>query len=285
MRPRHKPPPSLSQMQQCFADALLDTACEPALSELVGARTGSVGRATYGADSAGHAIASLRERVALYRGNLRAHVRNALANAYPVLLALSGDAYFDALARAYDLAHPSPCGDLNAFGDSLPAFVEHYDTDPRHAHFGDLARLEWAVHRAHYATDIVAFTPTQWREFGEARLLDARLALHPGCSALALRHAVAAIWLTHQQHDGIAAAAPCHAGAEPPTHALVVRPRWRAWVIEQSAAAHAAFVMLQRGTTLNDALDAAFEQDPTFDFAGQWQQWIANGAITGAFAR
>jgi Putative DNA-binding domain len=51
-----------------------------------------------------------RQRVGSCRGNVRAHWRAALANAYPVLLALGGDAWFDALSLAYARAHPSRSG-------------------------------------------------------------------------------------------------------------------------------------------------------------------------------
>jgi hypothetical protein len=58
-----------------------------------------------------------------------------------------------------------------------------------------------------------------------------------------------------------------------------------AHVLQQSAAAHAAFVALQCGDTLNHALGAAFAVDPGFDFASQRHHWIASGAVIGAFAR
>ncbi|ARM00254.1 hypothetical protein BOC59_09485 [Burkholderia pseudomallei] len=50
---------------------------------------------------------TVRRRIGLYRGNVRANWRAALASAYPVLLALVGDAYFDALSIAYARAYPS----------------------------------------------------------------------------------------------------------------------------------------------------------------------------------
>src|SRR5260370_40609754 len=51
--------------------------------------------------------ANVHRRIGLYRGNVRTRWRAALANAYPVLLALVGDAWFDALSIAYARAHPS----------------------------------------------------------------------------------------------------------------------------------------------------------------------------------
>jgi Putative DNA-binding domain len=265
MRAPDEPSRTFAQLQQHVADALLDPSCEAALNDCVSQTE----------------TATLRERIGLYRGNLRAHTRAALASAYPTLLALMGDGAFDVLARAYDRTHPPHSGDLNLFGDALPTFIDCYDTDLDHRHYGELARVEWAVHRAHYAADAVLFTAQQWQDFGDARLLDARLAIHPACVAFALRHPVVAIWLAHQGRGAVDIAPSPPTDLDTPSYGLVVRPRWRAYVIEQSAASHAAFTALQRGSTLNDALDAAFAVDALFDFPAQWQQWIAHGVVTG----
>ncbi|WP_081069327.1 DNA-binding domain-containing protein [Burkholderia diffusa] len=120
-----------------FASALDDPGQEESLLRLVkpwspvsGDVSGQVGehaiheqqlRATACSDEV------LHQRVGLYRGNARSRWRAALATAYPVLLALVGDAYFDALSLAYVRAHPSGSGDLNRFGDALPAFIGEYE--------------------------------------------------------------------------------------------------------------------------------------------------------------
>ncbi|MGF7000944.1 HvfC/BufC family peptide modification chaperone [Paraburkholderia sp. GAS32] len=220
--------------------------------------------------------ASVHSRIGLYRGNVRTHWRAALANAYPVLLALVGDAWFDALSIAYARAHPSQSGDLNSFGDQLPAFIGKYERDRRYRYFGDVARLEWSLHVAYFAADVTPFTPQQWLEVGEDRLLDSQLIVNPACTALASRHAIIDIWMAHQ--PGSILPRRLHVS----TWTLVVRPRWRPTILVHSAAAHAAFVALQGGKTLNEALDAALALDPEFDFTSQWQTWISATAITGA---
>ncbi|MFM0128477.1 HvfC/BufC N-terminal domain-containing protein [Paraburkholderia sediminicola] len=85
---------------------------------------------------------NLSQRVDLYRSSVRANRRTALASAYPFLLALVGEDYFDALSVAYAEAHPSQSGDLNRFGTALPAFIETYEQAARFRYFADLARLE-----------------------------------------------------------------------------------------------------------------------------------------------
>jgi hypothetical protein len=218
---------------------------------------------------------NLRQRVDLYRSSIRANWRTALASAYPVLLALVGEAYFDALSMAYAQAHPSQSGDLNRFGAALPAFIETYEPAPRFRYFADLARLEWSLHLAYFAADANVLTQPEWAAIRPEDLLDAKLAVHPACALISSRYAIAQIWTAHQPAGSFPAA------LESPTYALVVRPLWRPHILVQCAAAHAAFDALQRGATLNEALDSAFEIDVEFNFPSQWRAWIAASAITG----
>ncbi|MGU7773892.1 HvfC/BufC family peptide modification chaperone [Burkholderia sp. MR1-5-21] len=257
-------PTELESLQQSFAKALDDARHEPSLIAHVKPLP-----------PASDPDAMLRRRIGLYRGNVRAHWRAALANAYPVLLALGGDAWFDALSLAYARAHPSRSGDLNRFGDALPAFVGEYEQDARYRYFADVARLEWALHEACFAADVPSFTPQQWRDLADERLLDAQLAVHPACAAIASDYAITDIWFAHQPGGTF----PTR--LDVPAWALVVRPLWKPTVLVHSETAHTAFVALQRRSTLAEALDAALAIDPQFDFTAQWQTWITTSAITG----
>lgn len=218
----------------------------------------------------------VRRRFGLYRGNVRAHRRAALANAYPVLEALVGGKYFGALSLAYSRAHPSQSGDLLHFGPELPGFIEGYERDARFRYFADVARLEWSLHVAYFAADVASWTRQQWLEIGEERLLNSQLVVHPACTVFASRYAIADIWCAHQPGGALP---EC---LDVPTWVLVARPRWQPTVLIHSAAAHAALVALQLGKSLNEALDSAFSIDPGFDFASQWQAWLSARAITSA---
>jgi hypothetical protein len=222
----------------------------------------------------------LRERLDLYASAIRARQRAALANAYPVLLAEIGDERFDALSIAYAQAHPSPGGDLTRFGMSLPAFIERDDIEPCFRYCADLARLEWALHVAYFAADITPLEQQAWLAMHADALLDARLAVHPACQLISSLYAIAGIWKAHVQPGS-----RVPANVDLPTCVLVVRPRWQPEVVVQSASAHVALGALQRGATLDEALDAAFEIDAAFDFTSQLQIWISSCAITGVVDR
>lgn len=258
---------TLASLQEAFAAALVDPDADTALvPHLQPVRAGE-----------GEQAQALRARIGLYRGNVRAARRQALASAYPVLASLTGEAWFDALALAYARANPTRDADLNRFGAALPAFIDDYESDSRYAYFGDVARLEWALHVAAFAADALPLTPQQWMDLGAERLATARLAVHPACAALASRYAVEAIWRAHQ--PGAQGEWPARVDA--PSWTLVVRPQWRPALVTHTEAAHVAFVSIERGDTLGDALDQAFAVDPAFDFARQWRVWIESGAVTG----
>ena len=262
---------TLSTLQLAFATALDDPAADAALAANLHQPTG--------------ANFALQARLGLYRGNVRAARRAALANAYPVLAALVGDGYFDALALAYARAHPSRDADLNRFGAALPAFIEVYETDARYTYFGDVARLEWALHVAAFAADAEPLAPAQWQAMGAERLMSARLVVHPACAVLASRYAALAIWQAHQHADENReddnARNAWHEHIDTPGWTLVVRPRWRPYALAHTQAAHEAFLALQRGATLDEALECAFAIDEAFDFGSQWRTWIEAGAIVG----
>ncbi len=257
---------TLESLQRAFAAALDDPTADAAL----GVHLQSSSQSGIGAQQ------RLRECMGLYRGNVRAARRLALKNAYPVLAELGGDAWFDALALAYARAHPARDADLNRFGAALPAFVERYETNPRYGYFGDVARLEWALHAAAFAANATPFTVQQWRALGAERLASARLGVHPACSALASPYAVDAIWHAHQPGAG-----GWPERVDTPSWSLIVRPRWRPVLLAHTETAHRAFVAIQRGATLDEVLAAAFASDPWFDFAGQWRVWIECNAIVG----
>jgi uncharacterized protein (UPF0276 family) len=238
--------------QQQFATALFDpAAAAPLLARLKGDE----------------------QRLALYRGNLTAAWDKALSAAYPVLRQLVGDEFFSALSRAYGMAQPSQDADLNQFGGTFASFLEHFEHVADYPYMPDMARLEWAMHRAGFAADagaidIGALSPEQ--------LEAARFALHPACCLLHSDWAVAALWQAHQAGSSVAFPAQMAA----PCFAVVARPLWTAELVPLGQAAYAALAVLEQGGTFGAALDAAFACDEDFDVAAHLRQWLELSLLT-----
>jgi uncharacterized protein len=215
------------------------------------------------------------QRLALYRGNLTGAWDKTLSSAFPVLKALVGDEFFTALARAYGKAHPSQVGDLNQFGARFSDFLNDFPHVADYPYFPDVARLEWALHRAHYAEDAQPIDPARLMLLTPEQLDAAHLVFHPACSLITSEWAVVELWSAHQtegeeNYPKELAARNC---------GLVVRQQWKADVMPLTAAAHAALAALMQGQALGPALDAALEIDEAFDFGAQLRQWLQNAAF------
>ncbi len=239
--------------QQAFAQALFDAVHEQAI--------------------ANHLTSP--DRFALYRGNLTATWDKVLGAAFPVIRQLVGDEFFAALARAYGMAHPSDNADLNHFGATFAGFLTHFEHVADFPYLPDMARLEWLLHRAHYAPDAEPLAADALSALSPEAFEEARFALHPACALFASSWATVALWQAHQSDSGIGFPANLTA----PGTAVIVRPRWKSELLPIDAAAHAALQALTAGATMGAALDAAFEADDDFDLAANLKLWMEQGIL------
>jgi hypothetical protein len=129
--------------------------------------------------------------LAVYRNNLRALSAQALAVSFPgVLEALGGDD-FAALAWSFWRVHPPASGDLGEWGAALAAFlVERAGED---SGLPDIARLDWARHRAERAADSELDAPSL-QLLGTQAPEALWLQLRPGVAVLAQRDGPLLVW-------------------------------------------------------------------------------------------
>jgi uncharacterized protein (UPF0276 family) len=247
---------ALAAGQQLFAGALFDAGQTPqALAQFKGAQN--------------------EHRFALYRGNLTATWNKTLAAAYPVLQMLVGEEFFGGLTQAYGRAHPSDSGDLNRFGAQFAEFLKHFPHVADYPYLPDMARLEWALHRAHYAEAADGVSAQQMAALPPERIETARFQLHPAVQLLASEWATIPLWQAHQ--PGAEAAFPDEMAT--PSYGLVTRPHWKTQVVPLARSSHAALTVLMAGGDFGAALDAAFDLDENFDVAGNLRHWIEHALI------
>jgi hypothetical protein len=208
----------------------------------------------------------LARGLAAYRGNAGAVAERTLAAAYPTLQQLLGEASFAALARACWLRHAPTAGDLGLWGDMLPTFIADAESLAGEPYLPDVARLEWAVHRAERAAD--ASPPRDLERLGSDDPAALALRLAPGTALVDSRYPVVTLWQAHrsQADDRFA---PVRAAFDAGTGecALVVREGWRATVLAVAAGEARYTQVLLAGGSLAAALTAAGDG---FDF----QTWL-----------
>jgi hypothetical protein len=253
--------PDLASLQAAFAAAL--TARDSATADV---------RVLQGAP------ARSRRRLGFYRGNVQTSAYKALRSAYPVCERLVGESFFEGLAYAYAAAHPSTSGDLNAYGETLCAFIRGFAPAASLPYLADVAMLEWRVHRAHYAADRPPLDLRELSRLAPERFGELRAVLHPACSLVVTASPAASIWLAHQPGSDGRFAVDIEAGAE---RALVHRPAWRVEIAVLAAAPYAFLVACESGATLTVAVQEAQAHDAAFALDAHLAGWVRERVVTG----
>lgn len=213
-----------------------------------------------------------------YRSNGRELAQRALAAAFPVVAQLLGEEGFGALARELWLRHPPRRGDLAEWGGELPALIEALpDLHGEVPYLPDVARLEWALHRAASAAD---GTPdaASLALLAEADPARVRLRLAPGTAVVASAWPVASIVLAHQQGQPTLEEAARRLREGAGEAALVWRQGLKPMLREAAAHECAFIAALQEGRTLLDSLQLAPQLDLGAWLAAAWQQGLLAGA-------
>jgi hypothetical protein len=191
-----------------------------------------------------------------YQANAAALAERALAAAFPTLQQLLGEDSFAQLARHFWRRQPPQAGDMALWGESLPAFVADAESLADEPYLPDLARLEWAVHRAASAADAAA--PVGLEQLAETDPAALQLRLAPGSALVESAHPVATIWWAHRSHaaDRFEPVRQALAEARAET-ALVYRQGWAAQVRVLAPPEARFTTALLAGRSLGQALQAA----------------------------
>ena len=214
-------------------------------------------------------------RLALYRGNQFATWEKVLQAAYPVMQMLVGEEFFGGLSRAYGIAVPSSSADLNEFGAGFADFLASFPHVAQYPYFPDMARLESALHRTHYARSAESAPASALTGLTPEVTSMARLRFHPATSLFASEWSVVPIWTAHQERE-----IRFPERVDEASHALILRPRWTASVLSLAPASHSALACLAAGGSLGTALRHAMEVDPDFDADAEVQLWFDAGVFT-----
>lgn len=166
--------PALAAQQQAFA-AMLDGSDDPTPFATSGAA-----------------------RFDAYRANRLGNLCSALEGAYPTVRQLVGEAFFGGLARQYARDHDAGSGNLHDYGESFADFLADFDPARALPYLPDVARLDWAAHRAYYAPDLAPLDPARLATIPPERLGDVRFVPHPAFALIASPYPLAEIWRVHQ---------------------------------------------------------------------------------------
>ena len=268
-----QPSSSLAQQQQALLQALL---VRPGTADADAAETQLLGFLDTRSTQA-------RRGLAAYQANGHALAERSLLAAYPVIAALIGGDHFALLARDVWHRHPPQCGDLAQWGDALPGFLLGNAQLADAPYLSDVARAEWALHRAAGAPDAEPDWPS-FARLGQEDPQGLALTLAPGTAVVASPYPVATLIAAHVSGTPSLAEAAQRLREGQGENALVWRQGLRPRIAAIAPASAQLVQALLAGADLPQALDAACSiTDPVeaFDFTAWLTAAVTDGLVIG----
>ena len=216
------------------------------------------------------------ERFRIYRNNFYHGLSQQLAEAYPVVRRLVGDAFFFAAARAFLEVHAPRTRSLALFGGDFPGFLRGFRPAASLPYLPDVARMERAWLEALHATDAAPLAPAVLSELGHA-LNETRFVTHPAARIVSSDCPIVDLWLANQPEVD-----PGQRSFEAVAQsALITRPQLRVEVRVLSPAQAAFGRSLFDGEDVVTAYERASQTDEGFDVTAAFRELL----VAGAFAQ
>jgi hypothetical protein len=234
------------------------------------------------------------ERLEIYNQQYWFRTIGAVSEDYPALNALVGEKRFDAMVLAYLRENPSTSWTLRDIGKHLPSWLaEHAEfTGKRHQLALDIAALEWAYVDCFDGLRLPPLSPSDLAAIGPASKID----LQPHLQLLELRYPVDELVLAVRRETPEVEAVSNASTKRRETARLSLPAMQRAVVFlavhrfEDSVyyrridrEAFRLLTALKSGSTLGDALDAAFIRSrlKAEDRVAKIQEYFAHAAELG----
>lgn len=213
-------------------------------------------------------------RFAVYRNNVSASLRGALASRFPASEAIVGKEFFAAMAQVFIEIHPPRSPLLLNYGDNLPDFVEDFEPAKELTYLPDVMRLEAARSRAYHAADQAPLDPGSLAAIAPGALADVRFSPHSSFAVIRSIHPIVTIWA---MNAGEAELRPIEnwQGED----ALVLRPQMTVEVHRLPHGGAVFLLALAQGVPLGAAVEAATTETDAFDLTANLTGALQSGAF------
>ena len=217
------------------------------------------------------------KRYGVYRNNVTVSLVNALAAVFPATERITGSDFFAMMAREHVRTTPPTSPLLFEYGREFPNFIETYEHTSSMPWLADIARIERAWLDAYHAADAVPLSPDAFAAVPHERLAEVVLIPHPATHVLRSPFSALTIFSANRASDPVP-----RIDASRPEDALITRPALNV-VVRHLPPGGAPFLeRLASGSSLGEAVSAAFEECSGFDLAANIAGMIEAGAFVDA---
>ncbi len=213
-------------------------------------------------------------RFRIYRNNVYHGLGQQLAEAYPVVRRLVGEAFFLATAREYLAVHPPRTRSLALFGEEFPGFLAGFPPAASLPYLPDVARLERAWLEAMHAADAEPLAPVELGRLGPGPAA-VSFAAHPAARIVTSDYPIVDLWRANQ----LEAEPGPRTIAAVAQSALITRP-WAQVEVRELSPSQAAFARrLLAGDEVSTASESANRSADSFDVTTACRDLLTAGAF------
>ncbi|MGA9853658.1 MAG: DNA-binding domain-containing protein [Gammaproteobacteria bacterium] len=213
-------------------------------------------------------------RLRIYRNIVSNNHAAALRTAYPGVLRLVGEDFFENAAARYLRDCPTRSGNLQDYGFDFADFLAQMPEASGLAYLPDVARLEWARQESYLAADAESISISVLADVRVPESL--HLQLHPSVRTLSSPHPVLDIWEFCQQSE---AEHLDLSGKQ--QQVLLWRDGTQIVMQEISGGTHALIAALLKDLTLASAHEDALAMDNDYDLSACLHWLFTNRLVTG----
>lgn len=213
-------------------------------------------------------------RFEVYRNNVSASLRGALASRFPATQVIVGEDFFAAMAQAFIDAHPPRSPLLLNYGDDFADFVEHFSPARELAYLPDVIRLEAARSRAYHAADQTPLDACCLAAIAPENLADLRFVPHPSLGIVRSSHPIVTIWAMNAGEVDLQPIDSWHG-----EDALVLRPQMIVEVHRLPPGGADFLLALASGQSLGQAVDVAMAASDAFDLTANLTGALQSGVF------
>jgi len=215
--------------------------------------------------------------LAVYRNNYWGNLHDMLAYVYPVIEQLVGKEFFRYLTQQYIAQHPSASGNLHHYGAEMAGFIAAFEPAQGLVYLPDVAKLEWACHRAYFADDVAKLDVSRLSKIQSVNYPNLILQIDPACYLVSSSYPITTIWNAHQPGANYDFHISLESG---PSNALVTRQLSTVIVSEMAEAEAIWMQKILSGVSLGKATAVALECHTDFDLSAALKNLVALETLT-----
>lgn len=253
---------SLHELQSRFADAMFDKTSDHLLDDQI--RANGLSSST---------------RLGVYRNNIFVVLGNTLTSVYPALEKLIGRSSFRFAADHYIRQYPSISGDLTYYGEHFAEFLETFEPAAKLIHLHDLARLEWAYHRAYYAASHAPLDLQKLQTVAPEQYEQLKFRLHPSAHLIASEYPLLKIWQAHRADYEGEKSFDLNPNQDSVCLLIIRREDYGLGIEALEAGEFALLQALTDNIDFATACEQALQAQPDFDVAQGFQKQVMQGTL------